>query len=210
MIELSSDRSFESAHAVAGDEVLETHEGVDKLFPEHGEAFAVGGGLGGDVVGASGDDELGVLGGKLGQTCEGGDGFVAHEEKGSVDLQLLDVLGEVPRGHSFVELLVASKIVEFFDARFDVVASDTFACVNCGEVNLGFDGFVGVEGFVGDVEAEVLLCAGDGKPEFAFEEDSAFWGPDVFEGRRGVSFSEDVWNHVRREFGQEFWDETEF
>ena len=206
LVELGADRAFEPAHAVAGDEVFEATEGVDELFPEHGEAFAIGGGLGRDVVGARGDDKVSVLGGKLGETGEGGDGFVAHEEEGAVDLQLLDVLGEVARGHSFVKLLVAGEVVEFFDPCFDVVAGDALAGVDGGEVDLVFDGFVSSEGFVGDVETEVFLGAGDGKPEFAFEEDAAFGGPDIFEGGRGVAFSEDVWNHLRAEFGQDLQD----
>ena len=65
-----------------------------------------------------------------------------------------------------MELFVAGEVVEFFDAGFDVVAGDAFAGVDGFEIDLAFDGFVGGEGFVGDVEAEVLLGTSDGKPEF--------------------------------------------
>ena len=74
LVELGADRAFDTTNAVAGDEVLEAAKGVDEFFPEHGEALAEGGGLGGDVVGARGDDEVFVFGSQLGEAGEGGDG----------------------------------------------------------------------------------------------------------------------------------------
>lgn len=209
LVELGADGALEATDAVAGDEVLEATEGVEEFFAEHGEAFAVGGGLRGDVVSACGDDEVVVLGGELGEASEGGDGFVAHEEEGAVDLELLDVFGEVAGGHAFVQLLMAGEVVELFDTCLHVVAGDALAGVDGFEVDLVFDGLVGVEGFVGDVEAEVFLGTGDGEPEFAFEQDTSFGGPDVFESGGGVAFSEDVWNHVWGSFDRIWRDETE-
>ena len=46
LVELGADSALESAHAVAGDQMLEATEGVDEFFSEHGEALAVSGRFG--------------------------------------------------------------------------------------------------------------------------------------------------------------------
>lgn len=94
-VHLGSDGSFESADLVVGDEVFERGVSAVEFFAEHRDALAEGGGLGGDVVGAGGDDEVLPLVGALAKAGKGGDGFVTDDEEGAEDLELLDVLGEI-------------------------------------------------------------------------------------------------------------------
>src|SRR3546814_2084191 len=65
-----------------------------------------------------------VLGGQPTEAGEGGDGTVAEEGEGLLDLQLLDVLGEVAAGHALVDVFMTGQRAELLDPRLDVVAGD--------------------------------------------------------------------------------------
>lgn len=87
---------------------------------------------------------------------------------------------------------MAGEFAEFVDAGFDVVAGLAFAAHDGGDVDVVLDALVVGDGLGGDIEAEFALGLHDGDPEFAFEADFAFGGPDVSDGRGGVAFGEDV------------------
>ena len=174
-------------------------KGAQDLLAEHREALSKGRGLGGDIVGPGGDHEVRPLGGALGEAGEDGDRFIADDLERAVNLKLLDVLGEVPRGHPFVDVLVAGEVVEFLDTGLHVVTGDALAFVDGSEVDLVFDRLVSRDGFVRDIETEGLLGLHDGDPKVTFEDDAAFGGPDVADLGGGVSFGEDVWDHSGRE-----------
>ena len=99
---------------------------------------------------------------------------------------LLDVLGEVPAGHALVDVLVAGQRVELLDPRLDVVASDPFAGVDGGQVDLVDHGpirgqhLVGVVG--GEVHAEVALRLQHSQPQLPFGDDLALGSPEVTHG----------------------------
>ncbi len=196
LVHAGADGAFEATGGVGVDEVLEIAEAEEEFLAEHGEAFAEGGGLGGDVVSAGGEGDVAGFGGAFGEGGEGGDGFVPDDVEGTEDLQLLDVLGEVAAGHAFVDVLMASEVAELFDAGFDVVAGDALALHDGGDVDLFEDGFVGFDDASGDGLAEVALGFEDGDPVLAFEADFAFGGPDGAHGGGGVAISEDVGDGV--------------
>lgn len=194
-VHLGADGALEAADLVVGDEVFERDIGSIEFFAEHRDALAKGGGLGGDVVGAGGDDEVFPLFGAFADSGEGGDGLVTDNEKGAEDLKLFDILGEVAGGHALVDLLVAGEVVKLFNAGFDVMSRDALALGNGGEVDLVDDLFVSGNCAGRDFEAEVGLSLHDRNPELAFKDDAAFGRPDVGDGGRGVAFGEDVLNH---------------
>ena len=129
-------RALDPAQRVAGAQVFQPVVGDEQLVGGAREALAERGGLGGDVVAAPGQHQLGVLGGAAGQAGEDGDGAVAHVLQRQPDLQLLDVLGEVAAGHALVDVLVPRQRGELLDARLDVVAGDALAGGDGGEVDV--------------------------------------------------------------------------
>jgi len=119
------------------------------------------------------------LAGALAHPPQRGHRAVADDLQRAEHLELLDVLGEV----------------ELLDARLDVVARDPLPRGDGGEIDLLAACFVGVDRLGRDGQAEVALGLHHGDPEFAFQHDAAFGGPEPAHGRRGVSFGEDV-RHV--------------
>ena len=124
LVETSADRALQTAEWVASKEFLDPLKPDHRLFRNIGKPLAEGGGLGGDVVGA-GDHHLACV--ALGERREAGkegDETVAHDLERSPDLELLDVLGEITRGHSPVDVFVTGQRAELVDAGLDVVAGD--------------------------------------------------------------------------------------
>lgn len=195
LVELGADGAFEPADGVGVEELLELVGGEEHFFAEHGEAFAEGGDLGGDVVGTGGDDEVAVLVGTFCEAVEDGGGFHPDDLEGAVDLELLDILGEVAAGHAFVNVFVAGEFAKLFDASFHIVAGDALTFVDGGEIDFGDDSFIIGDGFFRNGEAKISLGFHDGDPEFAFEADFSFGRPDVAHGGGGVAFGEDVGDH---------------
>ena len=67
---LGPDRPLQAPQRVPGEEVVEALERDQQLLTDVGEALAQRGGLGGDVVAAARHDQLGVLGGPVGEPGE--------------------------------------------------------------------------------------------------------------------------------------------
>ena len=195
LVELRADRALEPTHRIACDERVETLRGVEQFFAEHGEAFAVGRDLRGDVVGAGGDDEVAVFVGFSREAVEGCRRGETDHAEAAVDLELLDVLGEVAARHALVDVLVSGEITEFLDARLHVVAGDALTGIDRSQVDLIDDTLIGGDGLGGNVETEVALCLHHRDPELALETDFSFGGPDRFHGGGGIAFGEDVGDH---------------
>ena len=114
---------------------------------------------------------VGVLGGEAAEAGEGGDHAVADDGEGVAHLQLLDVLGQVAARHALVDVLVAGEGRELLDAGLDVVAGDPLPGLDRVEVDLVDDGFVGLDGAVGHVDAELGLRPEDREPQSSLEHD---------------------------------------
>ena len=95
-----------------------------------------GRGLGRDVVAPSDHDGPGVLRRQLRQSGQRRHRPGAQQLQGVTHLELLDVLGQVPRGHALVGVLLSGQGRELLEARLDVVAGDPFAGIDRVQVDL--------------------------------------------------------------------------
>jgi hypothetical protein len=68
-----------------------------------------------------------MFSGEASEPGEGSHHSVLYQIEASPDLELFDVLGEVARGHTLVDVLVASQDAELLDASLHVVADDLLA-----------------------------------------------------------------------------------
>ena len=102
-------RALDAAQRVAGQQALDPVEPDQHLVGDGREPLAERGRLRGDVVGAAGHHGGLVLGGQAAQPGQGGDGPVADQRERLLDLELLDVLGQVARGHALVDVLVPGR-----------------------------------------------------------------------------------------------------
>ena len=132
------------------------------------------------------------LPGALRKTNEGGDALGLGQPQRAVDLQLLDVLGEVAAGHALVQVLMTGQLAELLDARLDVVAGDALPPHDGFQVDLVLHALVAFDHAVRHRNAEIALALQHGDPVFAFEADLAFATPDGAHGGRSVAFGEDV------------------
>ncbi len=187
-----ADRTLDATQRVARDQVVEPFHRDQQLVGDRGEALAERGGLGGDVVAAAGHDELGVLTGEAPEPGEGGNTAIADKLERGADLQLLDVLGEVTRGHALVDVLGAGECSELLDAGLHVVAGDLLAVGDRLEVDLVDDGLVRLDDAVGRLDTEILLGHEDGDPQSALEDDLVLRRPDARQLRRCVSAGQNV------------------
>ena len=200
LIELGAYGSFESAHAVAIHGANPRVAPVQQLLAKHGDALAHGAGLCGNIVGACGKDELLPLCGAGRHAVESCDIFVTDELHGAPDLELFDVFCQVTARHAFVNVLKACELAELINACFDIVARDALAVVDRVHVYLILNGFVGVNGFLRDVETEVFLGLHHGDPKLALQHDAAFCGPNIFHGGGCVASGEYIRNSVHNQF----------
>ena len=76
-----------------------------------------------------------------------------HQLERGADLQLLDVLGEVARGHRLVDVLVPGQRGELLDARLHVVPGDPLAGRDAGQVDLVQHRLVVLDHAVGHLDA---------------------------------------------------------
>ncbi|MPM77471.1 hypothetical protein SDC9_124474 [bioreactor metagenome] len=147
-----------------------------------GEPLAEGGDLGGDVVRPPGDRLVGVLDGEAAELGQRRDDPVADHLQCLAGLPLLDVLGQVARGHPLVDVLVAGQRAELLDPRLDVVAGDALAGRDGIEIDLIDDGEVVSDHLVGVVTAEfdteVPLSLQHRDPQLAFGDDLVDRRPD--------------------------------
>ena len=130
--------------------------------------------------------------GALRKTKERGDALGLDQLQPAVDLQLLDVLGEVAAGHALVEVLMTGQFAELLDARLDVVTGDALAPHDGFQVDLVLHALVALDHAVRHGNAEIALALQHRDPVFAFEADLAFATPDGAHGGRSVAFGEDV------------------
>ena len=189
------DRALDPAQRVVGDEVLKSGEGHEHLVGGSGEPLAQRGGLGGDVVRATRQGQLGVGRCQPREPGQQGHGLIPGKKQGLPDLHLLDVLGQVPTGHALVDLLVAGKGTELVDAGLDVVAADPLAGRDGLKVHLVDDAPVGIDRAVGDLHSEVCLGLQNRQPQMPLGDDLVGRGPDLAHLLGCVTGSEDVGNH---------------
>jgi hypothetical protein len=192
LVLLGADRTLDAAQRVAPQQLVEALVGDEQLLAGVGEALAQGGGLGGHVVAAAGRHQRGVLGGPLGQAGERRHHALADQLQRPPHLQLLDVLGDVARGHAGVGVLVAGERRELLDARLDVVAGDPLAGLDRGEVDLVDHGPVIVDGRGRDLEPELALGLHHRDPQLPLEHDLSLGRPQFDHRRARVPRSEDV------------------
>ena len=141
---------------------------------------------------ATGHCGVPVLLGKFSEPSQGGDDSAANEFKASLDLQLLDVLGEIARGHPLVNVFVTCQRAELFYAGFHIVTGHLFPVGNRGEVDLRYCCGVRLDHTVGHIDAEVFLRLQHGDPQLSFEHDLGFGRPDTNHSNAGVSIGKNV------------------
>jgi hypothetical protein len=138
-----------------------------------------------------------LLRSEAGQPGQRRDDPVAHQLEGRADLQLLDVLGQVARGHPLVDVLVPGEGAELLDACLHVVAGDPLAGSDRGQVDPVHDRAVVLQHAVRHVDAQVALRLEDGDPELPLEDDLVLRRPEPDQLGRGVA----VRQHVRDAHG---------
>ena len=84
-----------------------------------------------------------------------GEGTAATAPGRTAYLGLLDVLGQVARGHALVDVLVPGQRRELLDARLHVVAGDALTPSDRVEVDLLDHRLVGLDDFVDKVIPEL-------------------------------------------------------
>ena len=107
---------------------------------------------------ATGHHQRLVLGREPAEPGQRGDDPGAEQPERGADLELLDVLGEVARGHPLVDVLVAGEGAELLDARLHVVPGDPLAGGDAVEVDLVDDRLVVLDDAVGHLDAEVAAA----------------------------------------------------
>jgi len=196
LVELGADGALEAAGRERAEGRVELGRAAQAFLAEHRPALAHGGGLGGDVVRAGGDEDVAVGDGATGEAGHGGDVLGADQLERAEDLELLDRLREVAAGEALVDMLVAGEGAELVDARLHVVAGRLLADADGFEVHLVLHALVGGDRLGGDVQPEVALGLHDGDPVLALEDHAAAGGPDGLHRRGGVAIGEDVGNEV--------------
>src|SRR3954454_627544 len=106
-------------------------------------------------MGSPSDSLIGVLGGQLRELYQSRDDPITDDLEGREDLDLLEVLGQVARGHSLVYVLEAGQSVELVNPRLYVMAGDLLPFGDAGQVDLLDDGFVRLDHDCGILTAEV-------------------------------------------------------
>ena len=189
---LGAHRTLDAPQRVPGNQRLQPGGGLQQFLPRVGEALTEGGGLGGDVVGAPDHDPIGMGHRQLGQASQGGDAAVSHEFQGGSHLELLNVLGQVARGHALVDLLEAGQGAELLDPGLHVVPRSALPGRNAGEIDLLHDGLVGLDGAVRHSDAQVALGPKHSQPELTLQDDLVARRPKGPHGSAGVAHGEHV------------------
>ena len=187
-----SHRSLDAAQWVAPDEVVNAGIGNQQLIGRRGEALAQSRGLRWHVVRTPGDCGVGVCDRQTGQALECRNGLVACEQQGFEHLQLLDVLGEIPRGHAEMDELMSGQVIEFLDACLHIVLGDPLASRDGIQVDLVDYRDVLLNCIGRDGESEFGLRAHDRDPQLPFHDDLGLGRPDRAHGLRCVPTSKDI------------------
>jgi hypothetical protein len=189
---LGSHWALQATKGEACHQRLDSGEGGEELFACIGETLAKRHGLGGNVVGAPGEDQFVVLGGAATESNEHRHTPVADEFQRGVGLQLFDVLGEVTRRHPLVDVLGAGQGAELLDAGLDVVAGGLLPGCDRFEVDLVDDRSVRLDSAVGNTQTEIALGFEDGDPQGPLQDHLGFRRPDSAHLRAGIAGGEDV------------------
>ncbi len=91
LVHLRSDRTFQPAHRVTRDDILQHGETGKQLLTEHGDAFPQSGRLGGDVVSARGEHHIIPLLRPLAHPSQARHHFFPNHQQAPENLKLLDV-----------------------------------------------------------------------------------------------------------------------
>ena len=194
---LGPDRALDPAQRIALEKVVDPVEGLKEFLAGIGETLAERRGLGRHVVTATGHDEFRRLGGALGKTGERCKHPTPDENQRTANLKLFDVLGEIARGHSLVDVLVAGQGAELVDPGLHVVAGDPFALVDRIEIDLLHDGAVIGDGHRRYRDAEIALCFEHRQPQLAFEDDLVLGRPETGHVGTRITSSQNVGNDRR-------------
>jgi len=171
-------------------------ERAQDLLAGVGEALAQRRHLGRDVVAPTGERQVVVLEGPLGQPGQHGHQPVPDQLQAGADLQELDVLGQVPRRHRLVGVLVTRQCRELLDPRLHVVTGDPLAGGNRVEVDGVDHGSRCVDRLGGDVHTELALGLHDRDPEAPLEPDLVLGGEQLGHRGAGVPLGEHVADHL--------------
>ena len=192
LVLLGADRTLQAAQRIGGQQVRHPAMGRQEFLCGGGEPLAEGGHLGGHVVAAAGHGQALVFDGQPGQPGQGGHGAVQHQIQTATDLELFDVLGQVPRRHALVDVLMSGKGAELLDAGLHVVAGDTLPFAYRVQVDLIDHGAVIGDHPVGNLDAELPLGLHNSNPELALHDHLGLGRPQVHHGPAGVPGGEDV------------------
>ena len=198
LILLGADRPLQTAERIAIQQVRHPVEGEQRLLAGVGEPLAERGHLRGHVVRARRQWLGAVLPRQIGQSDQRRDHPVTDQHQAVADLHLLDVLGQVPRGHALVDLLVTGQGAELVDPGLDVVQGLTLALGDRCQVDPVDDGFVCLDRAVGHVDAEISLGAQHGDPQPALRDHLVPRRPDGRHLGAGVPISQDVGDVAHR------------
>ena len=160
-------RTLDAAQRIAGDEFPNALQCNQCFLGRRCEPLTQGGGLGGDIVTAPGHHQIPVVDCPLGQSGRNRHSTVVSELQGLPDLQLLDVLGQIPARHPLVHVFVARQGIELLDSGFDVVAGHPLPGCDRLEVHLLCRALVVDDRGLGDVHAEFALRSQHRHPESA-------------------------------------------
>ena len=100
------------------------------------------------------------------EAMKGRHAFVAQHEQRFVNLELLDVFGEVTRCHALVNMLLTGEIIEFLNACFYIMTSGALALHDRCNIDLMLHFFIGADCFIRDVQAQIFLSLHHGNPKF--------------------------------------------
>ena len=187
-----ADRPLDATQRVPRNEIVDPVVGHEEFISRAREALAQCRCLSRDIVRATGDRGLGVGDGERGQALKRGDDLELDEEQCIADLQLLDVLRQVARGHPEVDGLEAGEVVELLDASLHVVLGDPLASRDRLKVDLVDHRQVGLGSTSGNRQAECSLSIHYRDPEPPFEQDLRRGRPDVVHGIGCVASGEHI------------------
>ena len=183
LVELRPDRPFQAAHRVAFDEIVQPLKGDQQLLAEHRQPFAKRCRLRRHIVRAAGDHQVAVRLGLPGEREERGHRLEMKDLERTVDLKLLDVLGQVATGQPEMDELPARQLGELLQPRLHVMQRHPLPLQDGPEIDDVLDAFVILDRLGRDRHAEVLLRLHHRDPEIPLQQDAPLGRPDVLDGR---------------------------
>ena len=197
-----ADRALDAAQRIALDEFVHALIGDEQLVSGGREALAQGRDLRRDIVRAPGHGQLGVLPRQPRQRNQRRHHAVAHQAQRRQDLELLDVLGQVARGHALVDMLEPGEVVELLDAGLHVMLGDPLAVGDRAQVDAIDHALIGgdhrIRVIPAEVDTEVTLRREDRDPQSPLGGDLLLRRPDATHLLGGIAGGEDVGDHWKR------------